>query len=95
MATATATANKMNFTFKLDRNLRDQFNDVCEGLGISMSAALTAFVKQTIRQQGVSFSLLDENGFSPADAAELSRRVAEIRSGKAKFHHHELIEVDG
>ena len=64
-------ASKMNFTFKLDRNLRDQFNAVCEGLGISMSAALTAFVKQTIRQQGVSFSLLDENGFSPADAAEL------------------------
>ena len=40
-------ASKMNFTFKLDRNLRDQFNAVCEGLGISMSAALTAFVKQT------------------------------------------------
>ena len=92
---ATATASKMNFTFKLDRTLRDQFSSVCDGLGISMSAALTAFVKQTIRQQGVSFSLLDENGFSPADAAELSRRVAEIRSGKAKFHHHELIEVDG
>ena len=86
-------ASKMNFTFKLDRNLRDQFNAVCEGLGISMSAALTAFVKQTIRQQGVSFSLLDENGFSPADAAELSRRAAEIRAGREKPHHHELIEV--
>lgn len=95
MATATVTANKMNFTFKLDRNLRDQFNHVCEELGISMSAALTAFVKQTIRQQGVSFSLLDENGFSPADAAELSRRVAELRSGKAKLHRHELTEADG
>lgn len=92
MTTATAAANKMNFTFKLDCKLRDQFNDVCEGLGISMSAALTAFVKQTIRQQGVSFSLLDENGFRPADAAELARRAAEIRSGKAKLHRHELIE---
>ena len=63
---ATATASKLNFTFKLDRTLRDQFSSVCDGLGISMSAALTAFVKQTIRQQGVSFSLLDENGFNAA-----------------------------
>ena len=85
--------DKMNFTFKLDRRLRDEFSDVCNELGISMSAALTAFVKQTIRQQGVSFSLRDENGFSPADAAELSRRAAEIRSGKAMLHRHELIEV--
>ena len=91
---ATATVDKMNFTFKLDRNLRDQFSAVCDGIGISMSAALTAFVKQTIRQQGVSFSLLDENGFTAADAAELSRRVAEIRAGKASLHSHELIKVD-
>lgn len=90
---ATTTMDKMNFTFKLDRRLRDEFSDVCNELGISMSAALTAFVKQTIRQQGVSFSLRDENGFSPADAAELSRRAAEIRSGKAMLHRHELIEV--
>ena len=90
---ATTTMDKMNFTFKLDRRLRDAFSDVCNELGISMSAALTAFVKQTIRQQGVSFSLRDENGFSPADAAELSRRAAEIRSGKAMLHRHELIEV--
>ena len=94
MAMTMAAAGKMNFTFKLDRNLRDQFNDVCEGLGISMSAALTAFVKQTIRQQGVSFSLLDENGFCSSDAAELSHRAAEIRAGKAKLHHHDLIEVE-
>ena len=91
---ATATASKMNFTFKLDRTLRDQFSSVCDGLGISMSAALTAFVKQTIRQQGVSFSLLDENGLNAADAAELSRRVAEIRAGKANVHNHELLEVN-
>ena len=35
---------------------------------------------------------LDENGFNAEDRAELSRRIEEIRSGKAVLESHELIE---
>ena len=88
-----ATIKKMNFTFKMDRDLRDQFGQVCDELGISMSTALTAFVKQTVRQQRVSFSLVDENGFTPQDASELKRRLTELQAGAVKSEQHHLIEA--
>ncbi len=56
-----------------------------------MSAAINAFIRQAIRQQRMDFSVLDENGFSPAEAAELKRRANEVKLGKAT--RHSLIEV--
>ena len=76
---------KTNFTMKLDKSTRDEF------IGISMSAAINALIKQTIRQQGMSFSLRDENGLLPEEAAELSRRRKEVDAGN--YERHDLIEV--
>lgn len=86
-----AVTDKTNFTIKMDRSTRDAFGVLCEDIGISMSAAVNALIKQAVRQQGMSFSVLDENGFSPAEAAELKRRAEEVRAGRAKKHA--LVEV--
>ena len=43
------------------------------------------------RNQGMSFSLRDENGFTPDEAAELMRRISEVRNNEAA--HHDLIEA--
>lgn len=89
MITATQD-EKTNFTMTTDRRTRDEFHRLCEGIGISMSSALNAFMKQAIRQQSMSFTLLDENGFAPEEAAELKRRRFEVESGN--YQQHELIE---
>ena len=88
---STTAVKKMNFTFKMDRDLRNQFGQVCDELGISMSTALTAFVKQTVRQQRISFSLVEDNGFTAKDALELQRRFTELKAGTSKAEHHPLI----
>ena len=82
---------KTNFTMKLDKSTRDEFSQLCDKIGISMSAAINALIKQTIRQQGMSFSLRDENGLLPEEAAELSRRRKEVDAGN--YERHDLIEV--
>ena len=89
---AVATSNtKINFTMKMDKSTRDEFHQLCDTIGISMSAAINALMKQAIRQQGMAFSALDENGFSPAEASELKRRRIDLESGN--YESHELIEV--
>jgi len=82
--------DKTNFTFKMDKTTRDQFDELCEKIGISMSAAINALVKQAVREQKMTFSVVDENGFTPEEAAELRRRIADLRTGR--MEEHELIE---
>jgi len=89
MAT-TSVEEKTNFTFKMDKTTRDQFDKLCDTIGISMSAAINALVKQAVREQRMSFSAVDENGFTPEESQELLRRIADIRKGEMQQHN--LIE---
>ena len=87
MATA---GNKTNFTIKMNRETRDAFDLLCKNIGISMSAGINALVKQAVREQGMSFSLRDQNGFILNQAAALKRRAAEVDAGLVE--NHDLIE---
>ena len=48
-------------------------------------------MRQAVRQQGISLSVVDENGFNAAEAAELKRRVQDVKNGRVV--EHDLIEV--
>ena len=58
--------------------------------GLSMSSATLALIRQAVRTQSMSFSMRDENGFTPAQAAELQKRIDEIEQGNVI--RHDLIE---
>jgi addiction module RelB/DinJ family antitoxin len=75
-----------NFTFKMDRATREAYSQLCDSLGLTMSSATLALVKQAVRNQGMSFSLRDENGFTPEEAAELRRRIRDVQCGAISYH---------
>ena len=82
-----ASTEKMsNFTFKMDDKTRKDYSELCSSFGLSMSAATLALVRQAVRSQSMSFSMRDENGFTPAEAKELRRRIAEIEKGNVVKH---------
>ncbi|MCL2153360.1 MAG: damage-inducible protein J [Oscillospiraceae bacterium] len=85
-------STKTNLTIKLEKDVRDEFGILCNQIGITMASALNAFIKQAIRQQEMSFSLRDSNGFLPEEADELKRRIAGMRVGRLEAH--DLIEED-
>jgi len=89
MATKTFD-EKTNFTFKIDKTTRDQFDSLCNSIGISMSSALNAFIKQAIRDQKMTFSLVDENGFTAEEVKILLERLEDYKNNK--FVQHDLIE---
>lgn len=80
-------AEMTNFTFKMDRGTRDAYSSLCNALGLTMSSATLALIRQAVRNQGMSFSLRDENGFTPYEAAELKRRIADVKKGKVEQHN--------
>lgn len=86
-----ANATQMtNFTFKMDQDTRTAYSKLCDSLGLTMSSATLALVKQAVRNQSMSFSLRDENGFTASEAAELKRRIQDVKNDE--LVHHDLLE---
>ena len=86
----STTEEMTNFTFKIDKKTREGYSALCEALGLSMSAATLALIRQAVRSQSMTFSLKDSNGFTLAEVAELKRRIEDIEKGKV--YQHNIIE---
>lgn len=46
-----------NVNIRMDKNLKMQFEKLCDELGLSMSAAFTVFAKTMVRQQRIPFDV--------------------------------------
>ena len=60
----------MTTTLRIDDNLKRQCDIVFEDLGLNMTTALTAFLKQVVRTRTIPFII----GEYPANTAPASRR---------------------
>ena len=62
-----------------------------DAFGLSVSAATLALVRQAVRLQSMTFSMRDANGFTPAEAAKLKRRIDDVTAGNATAD--DIIEI--
>lgn len=46
-----------NITIRIDSELKKQGEELFDELGLSMTAAITSFIKQAVREQGIPFRL--------------------------------------
>ena len=49
--------SQTNISIRIDENLKQQFDNLCDELGLTMSALINVFIKKTVREQGVPFAL--------------------------------------
>lgn len=77
---------KSNLTISVDKATRESFSELCDGLGLSVSSCIIAMMRQAVRRQSVTFSMRDENGFTPYEAGELKRRAADVMKGRTEAH---------
>ena len=87
-------AQAVNVNFKLDPDTKKSFEEVCSEMGLSVSAALTVFVKKVSREKRIHFEINADPFYSESNIRHLESIVRDIKSGKAHFTEHELIEVD-
>jgi len=74
---------------KIDNNDKYLFEDICSSIGLNVSTAISAFVKATIRERGIPFPLKavdDPYIYSEENMKYLRRSIAQVESGKGKFH---------
>ena len=87
-------AQAVNVNFKLAPDTKKSFEEVCSEMGLSVSAALTVFVKKVSREKRIPFEINADPFYSESNIRHLESIVRDIKSGKAHFTEHELIEVD-
>lgn len=87
-------AQAVNVNFKLDPDTKKSFEEVCSEMVLSVSAALTVFVKKVSREKRIPFEINADPFYSESNIRHLESIVRDIKSGKAHFTEHELIEVD-
>lgn len=80
--------------FRMDADEKTSFENICEQLGISITAAFKMFTKKVIREKRIPFDLTLDPFYSESNMQHLSKIVSEIDSGKAVLQEHDLIEAE-
>ncbi len=69
-------SNTVNMSFRVDRNLKKQADELFKSLGLNTSVALNMFLTQSVRTQAVPFEITMENN---KPSRELKRALKEAR----------------
>lgn len=79
-------------SFRIDDKIKRDAEQVCDDIGISMSAAITIYLKRLGKERRIPFDLVADPFYSAKDIAVLDKRIADIKAGK-NISEHELIKV--
>ncbi len=80
--------------FRMDADEKTSFENICDQLGISITAAFKMFTKKVIREKRIPFDVSIDPFYSESNMRHLSKIVSEVDSGTAVLTEHELIEAD-
>lgn len=79
-------------SFRIDDKIKRDAEQVCDDIGISMSAAITIYLKRLGKERRIPFDLVADPFYSSKDIEVLDKRIADIKAGK-NVSEHELIKV--
>jgi len=80
----------VNVNFRLDEVDKKRMENVCNELGLSMSAAFTIFAKKVGREHRIPFEISVDPFYSESNVAHLRRGVAALNAGLGV--EHDIIE---
>ena len=81
-----------NISLRLDSDLKKESEELFAALGITMTAALTMFLRQAVRRQGIPFEVTMKEPNAETIAAMLeAERIAKDPSTKRYSHFTEIL----
>ena len=86
-------SNAVMVNFRLDENDKKNMEQVCNEIGLSMSAAFTIFAKKVARERRIPFELSADPFYSDENMRILATAIADAKAGR-NMTEHELIEED-
>ena len=87
-------AQTVNVNFKMDADVKKSMEQACSELGLSMTAAFTLFAKKVGREKRIPFEVSVDPFYSESNIRYLENILQDLKTGRASFAEHELIEVE-
>jgi DNA-damage-inducible protein J len=72
-------------TIRLEPKLKKDFANVCEDMGLSVSAAITIFAKTVVSERRIPFEVAARNNFNAVTIAALDESEDIIKSKRRRF----------
>ena len=82
-----------NVTIRMDKGLKQQAEALFDEMGLSMTAAITLFIKTAVRESRIPFEIRVDPLFSAANQARL--RAAADADARRNAAGRDLIEAEG
>lgn len=82
----------VNVNIKMDSSVKKAMEEVCEQLGLSISAAFTIYAKKVGREKRIPFELSIDPFYDPSNFLYLEKEYEDYKNGKMKIAEHSLIE---
>lgn len=81
----------INVTIRMDEDIKRQADDLFSDLGISLSGAITMFMKQAIRQQAIPFKIARD--VPNRETLEAIEEVQRLKNDPAKKTYDSFNEI--
>ena len=84
------------FTIRMDEDVKREFNELCENIGLTMTTAFCVFAKKAVSEQRIPFDLTANTDpfYSETNMKHLTAIIDGIENGTRPLVEHELIEGD-
>ena len=71
-----------NISIRLDEELKERFEELCEDVGMNMTTAFTMFIKAALRENGLPFAVKRDPLYSEANMEHIRKGMEQIENGE-------------
>ena len=79
---------------RMDEELKQNMEETCKELGITMTTAFIIFAKKMSREKRIPFEVSVDPFYSKENMKYLKEIIRNIENGKTKLVEHDLIEEE-
>lgn len=79
-------------SFRIDDKVKSDAEKTLDAIGLSMSSAMTIFLKTVAREKRIPFELSADPFYSESNMLYLEKKMEDYKAGKIKFASHDLSE---
>ena len=85
-------AHTTQINLRIDEDVKRSAEKVLDDIGLSMSAAITVFLKKVSSEHRIPFEVSADPFYSESNMRYLEQRMEDYKAGRLHFAEHELIE---
>lgn len=87
-------AQTSQVSFRIDEDIKRSAERALDDMGLTMSAAITVFLKKVGRERRIPFEISADPFYSESNIQYLNKIINGIEDGTRPLVEHDLIEVD-